>query len=113
MVILGRFLGVWSVHQCPGLQAALAHAFCFLLSSLDDINVAVSQRACLYLTTLPNTGLRALCWCLEQQVSYISRLFGDSEYECTVAHFIVQFVFEIILVFLFLFPGPETLSIYL
>ncbi|KAK3873352.1 hypothetical protein Pcinc_021639 [Petrolisthes cinctipes] len=67
VVILGRFLGVWSVHQCPGLQAALAHAFCFLLSSLDDINVAVAQRACLYLTTLPNTGLRALCWCLEQQ----------------------------------------------
>ncbi|XP_050714372.1 protein unc-79 homolog isoform X4 [Eriocheir sinensis] len=67
VVVMGRFLGVSSVHQCPGLQAAIAHAFCFLISSLDDINVAVAQRAYLYLTTLPDSGLRALCWCLEQQ----------------------------------------------
>ena len=68
VVVMGRFLGMSSVHQCPGLQAAIAHAFCFLISSLDDINVAVAQRAYLYLTTLPDSGLRALCWCLEQQV---------------------------------------------
>lgn len=67
VVVMGRFLGMSSVHQCPGLQAAIAHAFCFLISSLDDISVAVAQRAYLYLTTLPDSGLRALCWCLEQQ----------------------------------------------
>lgn len=68
VVVIGRFLGVSAVRQCPGLQAAIAHAFCFLIASLDDINVAVAQRASLYLTTLPDSGLRALCWCLEQQV---------------------------------------------
>ncbi|XP_069937362.1 protein unc-79 homolog isoform X2 [Cherax quadricarinatus] len=67
VVVIGRFLGVSAVRQCPGLQAAIAHAFCFLIASLDDINVAVAQRASLYLTTLPDAGLRALCWCLEQQ----------------------------------------------
>ncbi|XP_071543773.1 protein unc-79 homolog isoform X4 [Panulirus ornatus] len=67
VVVIGRFLGVPAVRQCPGLQAAIAHAFCFLIASLDDINVAVAQRASLYLTTLPDSGLRALCWCLEQQ----------------------------------------------
>ncbi|KAG0705547.1 Protein unc-79 [Chionoecetes opilio] len=71
VVVIGRFLGMSSVHQCPGLQAAIAHAFCFLISSLDDINVAVAQRAYLYLTTLPNSGLRALCWCLEQQFDVV------------------------------------------
>ncbi|XP_064117132.1 protein unc-79 homolog isoform X3 [Macrobrachium nipponense] len=67
VVVIGRFLGVSSVRHCPGLQAAIAHAFCFLIASLDDINVSVAQRASLYLTTLPDSGLRALCWCLEQQ----------------------------------------------
>ncbi|XP_042883659.1 protein unc-79 homolog isoform X4 [Penaeus japonicus] len=67
VVVIGRFLGLSAVRQCPGLQAAIAHAFCFLIASLDDINVAVAQRASLYLTTLPDCGLRALCWCLEQQ----------------------------------------------
>ncbi|KAG7162816.1 unc-79-like 2 [Homarus americanus] len=69
VVVIGRFLGMSAVRQCPGLQAAIAHAFCFLIASLDDINVAVAQRAYLYLTTLPDAGLRALCWCLEQQLS--------------------------------------------
>lgn len=68
VVVIGRFLGISAVRQCPGLQAAIAHAFCFLIASLDDINVGVAQRASLYLTTLPDAGLRALCWCLEQQV---------------------------------------------
>ncbi|MCL4127044.1 UNVERIFIED_CONTAM: hypothetical protein GTU68_010893 [Idotea baltica] len=67
VVVIGRFLTVASVKQCPGLQAAIAHAFCFLLASLDDIHVAVAQRAHLYLTSLPDSGLRALSWCLEQQ----------------------------------------------
>ncbi|CAL4059356.1 unnamed protein product, partial [Meganyctiphanes norvegica] len=67
VVVIGRFLGLSAVRQCPGLQAAIAHAFCFLIASLDDINVSVAQRATLYLTTLPDSGLRALCWCLEQQ----------------------------------------------
>nr|XP_045612898.1 protein unc-79 homolog isoform X4 [Procambarus clarkii] len=67
VVVIGRFLGISAVRQCPGLQAAIAHAFCFLIASLDDINVGVAQRASLYLTTLPDAGLRALCWCLEQQ----------------------------------------------
>lgn len=79
MVVIGRFLGLSAVRQCPGLQAAIAHAFCFLIASLDDINVAVAQRASLYLTTLPDCGLRALCWCLEQQVMME---YDESDFDC-------------------------------
>jgi hypothetical protein len=34
------------------LQTALATAFCHLISSIDDINVYVAQRATLYLGTI-------------------------------------------------------------
>ena len=70
VVVVGRFLTVTAVKQCPNLQAALAQAFCFLVSSLDDSNVAVAQRTHLYLTTIPDSGIRALISCLEQLITY-------------------------------------------
>lgn len=40
------------------LQAALANAFCYLIASMDDINVYVAQRATLYLGTIHDTAMR-------------------------------------------------------
>lgn len=40
------------------LQAALANAFCYLISSMDDNNVYVAQRATLYLGTIHDTAIR-------------------------------------------------------
>ena len=74
VVLLGRFLTVSAVRHATELQGAVAHAFSFLIASLDDTNVAVAQKAQLGFTSLPDSGLKALCWCLEQQVSLLQFL---------------------------------------
>lgn len=43
------------------LQAALANAFCYLITSMDDNNVYVAQRATLYLGTIHDTAIRVSC----------------------------------------------------
>lgn len=40
------------------LQAALANAFCYLISSMDDSNVYVAQRATLYLGTIHDAAVK-------------------------------------------------------
>lgn len=40
------------------LQAALANAFCYLISSIDDTNVYVAQRATLYLGTVHDAAIQ-------------------------------------------------------
>lgn len=40
------------------LQAALANAFCYLITSMDDNNVYVAQRATLYLGTIHDAAIR-------------------------------------------------------
>lgn len=48
------------------LQAALATAFCYLISGMDDINVHVSQRATLYLGTIHDRAMKVCVvkvWC--------------------------------------------------
>lgn len=40
------------------LQAALANAFCYLISSMDDPNVYVAQRATLYLGTIHDIAIK-------------------------------------------------------
>lgn len=40
------------------LQAALANAFCYLVTSMDDTNVYVAQRATLYLGTIHDVAMR-------------------------------------------------------
>lgn len=42
------------------LQAALANAFCYLISSIDDMNVYVAQRATLYLGTVHDAAIKVL-----------------------------------------------------
>lgn len=39
------------------LQTALATAFCYLISSMDDINVYVAQRATLYIGTVHDNAI--------------------------------------------------------
>lgn len=40
------------------LQTALATAFCYLISSMDDPSVYVAQRATLYLGTIHDNAIR-------------------------------------------------------
>lgn len=54
-------------HPQVGLQTALATAFCYLIASMDDINVYVAQRATLYLGTIHDKAIKSLLFCLESQ----------------------------------------------
>lgn len=46
------------LRNMSNLQAALANAFCYLITSMDDSNVYVAQRATLYLGTIHDTAIR-------------------------------------------------------
>ncbi|ELU08396.1 hypothetical protein CAPTEDRAFT_227700 [Capitella teleta] len=49
------------------IRTSLAHAFCYLIGSLDDVNSSVVQRATLYLDTLKMDSVQCMCACLEFQ----------------------------------------------
>ncbi|GFR86925.1 Unc-79-like protein, partial [Elysia marginata] len=49
------------------IQTSLAHAFCHLIGSVEDINASVAQRAIMFLETIRPAALKCLCSCLEFQ----------------------------------------------
>ncbi|GBP28889.1 Protein unc-79 homolog [Eumeta japonica] len=53
------------------LQTSLATAFCYLISSMDDINVYVAQRATLYVGTIHDNAIKLLLYCLETQFDLV------------------------------------------
>lgn len=67
VTIIARFMDSTPLRGVLPLQAALANAFCYLISSMDDPNVYVAQRATLYLGTIHDSAIRALILCLETQ----------------------------------------------
>ncbi|XP_057379206.1 protein unc-79 homolog [Daphnia carinata] len=67
MMLVFQFLDDATVKQSSILQSILTNAFCFLISSMDDINSAVANRATILLESLHDGSLKLLCWCLEQQ----------------------------------------------
>ncbi|KAL1492637.1 hypothetical protein ABEB36_010867 [Hypothenemus hampei] len=67
VTVLARFMADCPLRNQMQLQAALANAFCYLISSMDDPNVYVAQRATLYLGTIHDFSIRALIMCLESQ----------------------------------------------
>lgn len=67
MMLVCQFLDDATVKQSSILQSILSNAFCFLISSMDDINCAVATRATVLLESLHDGSLKSLCWCLEQQ----------------------------------------------
>ncbi|KAF5283433.1 hypothetical protein FQA39_LY04809 [Lamprigera yunnana] len=67
VTIIACFMDSTPLRTVPALQAALANAFCYLISSMDDANVYVAQRATLYLGTIHDSAVRSLIMCLETQ----------------------------------------------
>ncbi|XP_012272273.1 protein unc-79 homolog [Orussus abietinus] len=67
VTLITRFMDSTPLRNVLSLQAALANAFCYLISSMDDSNVYVAQRATLYLGTIHDTAIRSLILCLETQ----------------------------------------------
>jgi hypothetical protein len=73
MMLVCQFLDDPTVKQSSILQSILTNAFCFLISSMDDINTAVANRATILLESLHDGSLKLLVWCMEQQFdSFIS-----------------------------------------
>jgi protein unc-79 len=57
VTVIARFMDTTPLRNVPSLQAALANAFCYLISSMDDYNVYVAQRSTLYLGTIHDCAL--------------------------------------------------------
>ena len=72
-MLVCQFLDDFTVKQSSILQSILTNAFGFLISSMDDINTAVANRATILVESLHDGSLKLFCWCLEQQFdSFIS-----------------------------------------
>ncbi|KAG8292810.1 Protein unc-79 [Homalodisca vitripennis] len=67
VTVIARFMDSTPLRAVMPLQAALANAFCYLISSMDDPNIQVAQRATLYLGTVHDTAIQSLIMCLETQ----------------------------------------------
>ncbi|XP_074643701.1 protein unc-79 homolog [Tubulanus polymorphus] len=67
VTVLARLLDAKTIKNNQPILTALAHAFCYLVGSLDDINAAVAQRTMLYLETIKSQSLKCMCMCLEYQ----------------------------------------------
>ncbi|XP_064602074.1 protein unc-79 homolog isoform X2 [Liolophura sinensis] len=67
VTVLARHLDSDMIRCNQVIQTTLAHAFCLLIGSLEDINAAVAQKTVLYLETIKPSAIKCLCQCLEFQ----------------------------------------------
>nr|CAD7567209.1 unnamed protein product [Timema californicum] len=67
VTVIARFMDSTPLKGVHTLQAALANAFCYFISSMDDTDVHVAQRATLYLGTVHDVAVKSLILCLETQ----------------------------------------------
>ena len=56
--VLSRLLETDTVLHNKTIHTALAHIFCLLIGSLEDINASVAQRASQYLETIKNASIK-------------------------------------------------------
>ncbi|XP_026332052.1 protein unc-79 homolog isoform X2 [Hyposmocoma kahamanoa] len=71
VTVIIRFMDNSPIKTNLPLQTSLATAFCYLISSMDDINVYVAQRATLYIGTVHDTAVELLLYCLETQFDLV------------------------------------------
>nr|XP_018900718.1 PREDICTED: protein unc-79 homolog isoform X2 [Bemisia tabaci] len=67
VTVIARFMDSTPLRNNLQLQAALANAFCYLICSLDDINVYTAQRATLFMGTIHDSAIKSLILCFETQ----------------------------------------------
>lgn len=58
VTIIARFMDSTPLRSMMPLQAALANAFCYLISSIDDVNVYIAQRATLNIGTIHDAAIK-------------------------------------------------------
>ena len=69
--LIFRFLTLYPVKKSQELRSTLSHAFCHLISAMDDNMPQVSQRATIYLGTIHDKAIQTLLWCLECQFDLV------------------------------------------
>jgi len=58
VTVLARLLTVDSIQNNQQIKTSLAHAVCYLIGSLQDINLYVVERATLYLETIKASSIK-------------------------------------------------------
>jgi len=58
VTVVARLLSVESIENNQQIKTSLAHAFCYLIGSLQDINLYVVERATLYLETIKASSIK-------------------------------------------------------
>jgi len=56
--ILARLVRIDTVQNNQRIKTSLAHTFCYLIGSLDDLNSVVVQRATLYLESIKSSSIK-------------------------------------------------------
>ncbi|KAK6182809.1 hypothetical protein SNE40_010404 [Patella caerulea] len=67
VTVMARCLDTDSIRNNQVVQTSLAHAFCHLIGSVEDINAAIAQKSILYMDTIRPAALKCLVHCLEFQ----------------------------------------------
>jgi len=67
VITITRFMDTHPIKNSQPLQTSLVNIFCYAIKSLDDSNVAVAQRAALFLGTVNDTAIHTMMACLEFQ----------------------------------------------
>lgn len=58
VTVMARFMDSTPLRNNYTLQAVLTNAICYLISSMDDLNELVAQRATLYLGTIHDYAMK-------------------------------------------------------
>jgi len=58
VTVLARLLSMDSIQNNQQIKTSLAHAVCYLIGSLQDINLYVVERTALYLETIRVSSVR-------------------------------------------------------
>jgi len=66
VTVLSRLLSIESIQNNQQIKTSLAHAACYLIGSLQDINLYVVDRTTLFLETIKASSIRVcyLDFCL-------------------------------------------------
>ena len=62
VTVLARLLTVDSIQNNQQIKTSLAHAACYLIGSLQDINLYVVERTALYLETIKASSIKVCCF---------------------------------------------------
>lgn len=58
VTVIGRRIDSEAIRNNQVIQTSLAHAFCLLIGSLEDVNAAIAQRVQIYLETIKPTAIK-------------------------------------------------------